>query len=130
MQEHSYSDAWHDLEQREAILKVVSWVAIPLTFIPELAFVPLMLVAFLVFDFFSIQSLPWQISLFVLVVSLGLIGLWCIMLSFRCPRCHKLFFFKKIYFAHNPHDRSRCVHCGLPKGATPEVQSGQTITAP
>lgn len=36
---------------------------------------------------------------------------------FRCPRCGKLFFAKWWY--HNSFAR-RCVHCGLPKYASPE----------
>ncbi len=36
--------------------------------------------------------------------------------SFRCPRCRKWFFAKWWY--HNSFAR-RCVHCGLPKYASP-----------
>lgn len=36
--------------------------------------------------------------------------------SFRCPRCRKLFFAKWWY--HNSFAR-QCVHCGLPKYASP-----------
>jgi hypothetical protein len=38
--------------------------------------------------------------------------------SFRCPRCGKWFFAKWWY--HNSFAR-RCVHCGLPKYASPET---------
>ncbi len=130
MREHSYKAAWRDLERRETIFKVLSWIAIPLTFIPELVFIPLIFVAFFIFDFFSIRSLPWQVSLFVLMVTFSFLGLLCVVLSFRCPCCRKLFFFKRIYFSHDPHDGNHCVHCGLAKGAMPEVPSGRNTTAP
>lgn len=39
--------------------------------------------------------------------------------TFRCPRCGKWFFAKWWY--HNAFAR-RCVHCGLPKYATPESE--------
>ena len=43
-------------------------------------------------------------------------------LRFPCPQCGKWFFAKWWY--HNSFAR-RCVHCGLPKYADPEMGSGQ-----
>src|SRR5271157_3457985 len=43
--------------------------------------------------------------------------------TFRCPRCGKWFFAKWWY--HNIFTR-RCVHCGLPKYASPETDHTNT----
>jgi len=40
---------------------------------------------------------------------------WIYLLSFRCPRCSRLFFFRFGAAWQNP-IRLRCVHCGLPSG--------------
>jgi hypothetical protein len=37
--------------------------------------------------------------------------------SFRCPRCHKPFFWT--WWRRNP-AAERCLHCGLPRGASPD----------
>lgn len=120
MRKHPYAAAWRNLERREKFLKII-FAPLLLIPIPELIIVPALFVAFYVFDAFSISALAWQIVLFVVAVTLCVIALSYPVLSFRCPRCDELFFFKPSRLWCNPKKDNFCAHCELAKDELPEL---------
>jgi len=96
-------DCWRECRRRRNILLFAF-----LGFVPSVAVIGLVGVRLFHTDWpFSIAAISWMIFFVLAGIRYE---------SFRCPRCHKWFFVK--WWCYDIFAR-RCLHCGLPKYASP-----------
>ena len=102
---HGSFDPWQEYRRRRN-----------LALLAFLGYVPCMLVIALLAQRLFHSFTPGFVVAFGWMIFTVVAGNRC--LRFRCPRCGKWFFSKWWY--HNAFAR-RCVHCGLPKYASPDA---------
>ena len=108
MPNYSYVDAWSDYRRRVRWFWGV-WLG------------GFMLAALLVLALSRtpIADAPIAEAAFIVIGAAWIAGFMIVAIRvqwFRCPRCHRQFFFSSFLY-YNPY-AGKCVHCGLPKGQT------------
>ena len=95
-----YSRSWHDLRRREFLF----WFFV-------LSYVPGILLIIVLLNTFE-PDLPEHLGVYFSIIWLaGFVWTGLYRQSFRCPRCHRYFFRRRLGFA-DPHART-CLNCNL-----------------
>jgi hypothetical protein len=104
---HAFERGWRDLRRRAFLCRLVVF-----SYVPVITAVTLLLNRFP-------ECAPDHIGAVITIVWLaGLLGAGTYRQDFRCPRCTH-FFFRRL-FDHDPNAQN-CVHCGLTRGATSDI---------
>lgn len=121
MSTNNYARSWENLRVRESFLRVLSFI-FDLAYIGPIVFATAFFGAiYYLVDALGIHSLNLQIFATVVITAAIFAALgWC-RLSFRCPRCSKLFFVREWSLPLKVGDGKECVHCQLARDSSEAI---------